>query len=193
MSLPRRSLLAVVLLAVVLTLLWATHPHLLRAMAIWLDVGGRPQPAQYVMVLTGDEETRALLAGVLVKAGFARGVLVTRNRDHAAGNRVGAPAVPTKSTARCWSNAAFRPATSRSFRPRRRRPTTRRKPWPPFSETGPRPRCWSSPTTSTRDAAVGCLPECWAGGPRKSPLSPPPATTSEETAGGKMKREWWRL
>ena len=77
MSLPRRSLLAAALLAVVLTLLWATHPHLLRAMASWLDVGERPRPAQYVMVLNGDEETRALMAGVLVKAGFARGVLVT--------------------------------------------------------------------------------------------------------------------
>jgi uncharacterized SAM-binding protein YcdF (DUF218 family) len=77
MSLPRRSLLAVALLAVVLALLWLTHPHLLRAMASWLDVGGRPHPAQYVMVLNGDEETRVLTAGVLVKEGLARGVLVT--------------------------------------------------------------------------------------------------------------------
>ena len=77
MSLPRRSLLAAALLAAVLALLWATHPYLLRAMANWLDAGGHPQPAQYVMVLNGDEETRALVAGVLVKAGFAGRVLVT--------------------------------------------------------------------------------------------------------------------
>ena len=53
------------------------HPQLLRAMGNWLDVGGRPRPAQFVMVLNGDEETRTLVADVLVKAGFARDVLVT--------------------------------------------------------------------------------------------------------------------
>jgi uncharacterized SAM-binding protein YcdF (DUF218 family) len=52
------------------------YPQLLRAMARWLDVGARPQRADYVMVLNGGEETRPFVAAALVNAGFARRVLV---------------------------------------------------------------------------------------------------------------------
>jgi uncharacterized SAM-binding protein YcdF (DUF218 family) len=78
MSLRRRVLWGMLLLAVALALLWASRLCLLRTMAWWLDVGQKPQPAEYVMVLAGDEDTRPFVAAALVKAGFARGVLVTQ-------------------------------------------------------------------------------------------------------------------
>ena len=78
MSRSRRVLYGTLLLAAVLTLVWAVHPHVLRAMARWLDVGGRPQPAEYVMVLTGGENTRPFAAATLLRAGFAPCTLVTQ-------------------------------------------------------------------------------------------------------------------
>lgn len=65
------------LLTLVLILLWAMRVPMLRAMVRWLDVGERPEKADYVMVLTGDEETRPFTAAALLKAGLARKVLVT--------------------------------------------------------------------------------------------------------------------
>jgi hypothetical protein len=46
-------------------------------MTRWLDLGERPRRAEYVMVLVGDENTRPFTAAALIKAGFARRVLVT--------------------------------------------------------------------------------------------------------------------
>lgn len=77
MRLNRRFLLGIVVLAVALTLLWAARAPLLRAMMTWLDVGQRPRYARYVMVLTGDERSRPLLAAALLKAKLAQHALIT--------------------------------------------------------------------------------------------------------------------
>jgi uncharacterized SAM-binding protein YcdF (DUF218 family) len=76
MSRLRRVILGLLACLVALTLLWAAHPVLLRAMARWLDVGERPRRADFVMVLTGGENTRPFAAAALVKAGWAQKVLV---------------------------------------------------------------------------------------------------------------------
>jgi uncharacterized SAM-binding protein YcdF (DUF218 family) len=72
----RRWLIAVSLSAVALASCWAIHPCLLRAAASWLDVGGCPQSADYVMVLNGGEDSRPFAAAALVKAGWAQRALV---------------------------------------------------------------------------------------------------------------------
>jgi uncharacterized SAM-binding protein YcdF (DUF218 family) len=77
MSLRRRLLAGLLLLALVLALLWAARVPVLRAAAGWLDVGIRSQKADFVMVLTGEENARPFAAVSLLKAGFARGALVT--------------------------------------------------------------------------------------------------------------------
>jgi uncharacterized SAM-binding protein YcdF (DUF218 family) len=77
MRLKRRLLLGLLLLAIALTVSWAMRPHLLRAMARWLDVGQPPRQAECLMILGGDQNTRPFVAAALVKAGFARHVLVT--------------------------------------------------------------------------------------------------------------------
>lgn len=56
----------------------AFHVPLLKGMADWLDVGKRPEPADYVMVLGGEENTRPFVAAALIKAGLAREVLCAR-------------------------------------------------------------------------------------------------------------------
>ncbi len=78
MSRPRRLLCGIFLLGVLLALCVAMYPQWLRAMAHWLDVGTHPQRAEYVMVLNGGEDTRPFMAAALVKAGFARHVLIVR-------------------------------------------------------------------------------------------------------------------
>lgn len=60
----------------VLVLLWIFRVPVLRFGATWLNVGEQPSPAEYVMVLAGDENVRPFAAAALVKAGFARGVLL---------------------------------------------------------------------------------------------------------------------
>jgi len=69
-------LVALCFIAIVAALCWATYPRLLRAAANWLDVGESPRRADYVMVLNGGEDTRPFAAAALVKAGWARRVLV---------------------------------------------------------------------------------------------------------------------
>ena len=76
MSQPYRYGVGILLLLVAMGLLWATHRQLLVALARWTDVGARPQPADYVMILNGDEETRPFMAAALVKAGLAHHVLI---------------------------------------------------------------------------------------------------------------------
>jgi uncharacterized SAM-binding protein YcdF (DUF218 family) len=48
----------------------------LSALGQWLDVGGRPLKADYVMVLGGDSDMRPPLAARLYETGLASGVLV---------------------------------------------------------------------------------------------------------------------
>jgi uncharacterized SAM-binding protein YcdF (DUF218 family) len=72
----RRLLVALLLAAAVLATCWVNRPRLLRAAASWLDVGERPRKADYVMLLTGGEDSRPFAAAALVKAHWARRVLV---------------------------------------------------------------------------------------------------------------------
>lgn len=60
-----------------LALLYFTRTWTLPLAAAWLDVGQRPQPAEYVVVLGGDVNSRPLVAAALVRAGLARVVLVS--------------------------------------------------------------------------------------------------------------------
>jgi len=76
MSRRRRLSVGLLLVAVVLALLWAGRAPLLRAAARWLDVGGPPRRADYIMVLNGDESTRPFAAAALAKAHWARRVLI---------------------------------------------------------------------------------------------------------------------
>ena len=48
----------------------------LHGMAAWLDVGERPEPAEVVMVLAGGEDHRPFAAAALVRAGYAKKVLL---------------------------------------------------------------------------------------------------------------------
>jgi uncharacterized SAM-binding protein YcdF (DUF218 family) len=72
-----RSLCILLLAAVALTALWAAHARLLEAAADWLDVGGRPQPADYVMILNGGENSRPFAAAALMKTKLAHHALIT--------------------------------------------------------------------------------------------------------------------
>ncbi|MEN6452497.1 MAG: YdcF family protein [Thermoguttaceae bacterium] len=72
----RRRCGGLLLLAVAMTLLWSFRAPLLRGAAQWLDVGTRPQRADYVMVLNGEEATRPFVAAALVKDHWANRVLI---------------------------------------------------------------------------------------------------------------------
>ncbi len=48
------------------------------ALGTWLDVGEKPKAADYVMLLTGEENSRPYMAAALVRAGYARKVLVAK-------------------------------------------------------------------------------------------------------------------
>lgn len=58
--------------------MFALRGWLLPAAAQWLNVAGEPVPTDYVLVLPGGVETRPFAAAALVKAGFARQVLVPK-------------------------------------------------------------------------------------------------------------------
>jgi len=62
---------------IILTAAYVTRNWTLPLAAAWLDVGQRPQPAEYVVVLGGDVNTRPLVAAALVRAGLARVALVS--------------------------------------------------------------------------------------------------------------------
>lgn len=72
----RRFLAGLLIAGGVLVGAYLTRGCWLPAMARWLDVGRRPRPADYVMVLCGDADTRPFVGAALVKAGLARKVLV---------------------------------------------------------------------------------------------------------------------
>jgi uncharacterized SAM-binding protein YcdF (DUF218 family) len=74
----RRLLVALLFVAAVLVTCWATRAPLLRAAASWLDVGERPHKADYIMLLTGGEDSRPFAAAALVKAHWAHRVLVAK-------------------------------------------------------------------------------------------------------------------
>ncbi len=76
MSRWRRRWAGLLLVAAALALLWAGRVLLLRAAAEWLDVGGPPQRAGYIMVLNGGESTRPFAAAALARAGWAPQVLI---------------------------------------------------------------------------------------------------------------------
>ncbi|MEN6457309.1 MAG: YdcF family protein [Thermoguttaceae bacterium] len=72
----RRLLIRLLLITVVLVLLWVARVPLLRVAGRWLDAGSPPRPADYVMVLNGEENSRPLVAAALVRAQLAPQVLV---------------------------------------------------------------------------------------------------------------------
>ncbi len=81
--LPRRLLAALLLTVFAAGLLYAARRPALVAACGWLDVGQRPRPAEYVMVLGGGAATRPFAAALLVKWHLAREVLVPRQWDRA--------------------------------------------------------------------------------------------------------------
>ena len=78
MSRRRGRLLVLLVLAGLVGLLWAARAWVLPPLARWLDVGEEPHPADYVMILPGDESVRPFVAAALVQAGLARRALVPR-------------------------------------------------------------------------------------------------------------------
>jgi uncharacterized SAM-binding protein YcdF (DUF218 family) len=76
MNRPRRCLVVVLLAGVLLAGLYAARSRLLPPLGRWLDVGYPPRPADYVIVLCGEENTRPFVAAALVKVGLAQKVLV---------------------------------------------------------------------------------------------------------------------
>lgn len=76
MKLPRRVVRWALPLAI-LALAYFTRGWTLPLAGTWLDVGEKPRPAEYVVVLGGDVNTRPFVAAALVRAGLARVVLVS--------------------------------------------------------------------------------------------------------------------
>jgi len=72
----RFCLSAFALLAVILVTAYAARGVWLPGMLNWLDVGQPPQPADYVVLLGGDDDSRPFSAAALVKAGWAPQVLL---------------------------------------------------------------------------------------------------------------------
>jgi uncharacterized SAM-binding protein YcdF (DUF218 family) len=73
----RRWLAVLALLLLTALLMWTMRVSLLQWMVHWLDIGVRPTKADYVMLLTGDEQTRPFVAAALLKAGLAKQAIVT--------------------------------------------------------------------------------------------------------------------
>jgi len=78
MSRRRWCFLVLAVAAAVPVGVYLGREYLLPPMAYWLDVGGPPQRADYVMVLPGDANVRPFVAAALVKAGLAGRVLVPK-------------------------------------------------------------------------------------------------------------------
>jgi uncharacterized SAM-binding protein YcdF (DUF218 family) len=75
---PRRWPLLGCIFAAAAVLLYFGRTPLLTGMGQWLDVGQRPAPADYVMILPGGEDTRPLVAAALVKRGYGRQALIPK-------------------------------------------------------------------------------------------------------------------
>ena len=74
---PHRALLVRLALLLVVVLV-AARDWWLTGAARWLDVGVTPRPADCVLVLPGDSQSRPFVAAALVRRGLARTVLVPR-------------------------------------------------------------------------------------------------------------------
>lgn len=61
-------------------ILWCVRVPALSAAGRWLDVGEPPSPAEVVMVLPGEPETRGLAAAALVRAGYAKRAITSHER-----------------------------------------------------------------------------------------------------------------
>jgi uncharacterized SAM-binding protein YcdF (DUF218 family) len=79
-----RQLLRIALAAMAAAGCYSLRSSLLPAVARWLDVGDRPRPGDYVMILGGDHKFRPEVAATLVQAGLARQVLLPGARPDAA-------------------------------------------------------------------------------------------------------------
>jgi uncharacterized SAM-binding protein YcdF (DUF218 family) len=66
--------------AVLVVIGYATRMYTLPWVGAWLDVGQRPQPTDYVMVLNGERETRPFAAADLYQRGLAKHILITSTR-----------------------------------------------------------------------------------------------------------------
>ena len=78
----RRSLLVIgASLAVLLIVGWFARGAILPAAGRWLNVGGLPERADFVMLLTGDENTRPFAAAALVKTGWAPRLLFAQAKN----------------------------------------------------------------------------------------------------------------
>jgi uncharacterized SAM-binding protein YcdF (DUF218 family) len=71
-------LLILALFLAALTAIYAARGLILPALGAWLDVGESPKAADYVMVLTGEENSRPYMAAALVRAGYAHRILVAK-------------------------------------------------------------------------------------------------------------------
>lgn len=80
-SRSRRRSLRLGLALVLAAGLYATHGWTLPAWGQWLDASEPPRPADYALVLSGGADTRPFVAAGLYKAGYVRGVLVSRLRS----------------------------------------------------------------------------------------------------------------
>jgi len=78
MSRGRRFFWGLLMAILIAGSLWSARSCVLTSMGRWLDVGGSPVPADYVLVLNGDENVRPFVAAALVKAGLAHTALVTK-------------------------------------------------------------------------------------------------------------------
>lgn len=73
-----RLLIAALAIAASIGGVWLFRERFLMAAAQWLDIGERPRPCDYVLVLPGGEETRPFVAAAIVKRGLGKRALVPR-------------------------------------------------------------------------------------------------------------------
>ena len=78
---PRRRWWLLLLVLGLLTGLYLGRAVELPRLASWLDVGRPPKPADAIMLLNGEAETRAIAAAALWKAGWAPRILLTTVAD----------------------------------------------------------------------------------------------------------------
>jgi uncharacterized SAM-binding protein YcdF (DUF218 family) len=78
---PRRRWWLLLAVLGLLTGLYLGRAALLPRLASWLDVGRPPKPADVIMLLNGEAETRAMAAAALWKAGWAPRILLTTVAD----------------------------------------------------------------------------------------------------------------
>lgn len=78
MNRRRKTLIALLLIALALGAAWKLRARVLPAMLWWLDVGEEPCEGDCAMILAGAENTRPWRCAALYRAGLVRRVLVTR-------------------------------------------------------------------------------------------------------------------